>query len=302
MSGQLLMHVDGTRAPPGDSEATITDEPSVTADELLSDSPISNNGAPRRSATQRTLASALVRRRRRFAEAHQAVRAAISEANVALRSSPPATAPPRRSAWRKLLGWPRRSPEPLLFDRKWLASQNREHRSPSFREYERDQDLHSINTHPLFSGEYYLARNPDVARTGMSPLRHYVEYGWREGRDPHPYFANDWYLFKNPDVSAAGLNPLVHYLSQGWKEGRWPNPVFDPQAYLSRHPDVREAGVEPLTHYVRNGLAEDRDIPFDGHGSEWRSLVRVATRCSSLMDYLIHHPVEEGGTQAGASS
>lgn len=251
------------------------------------------------SATQRALASALTRRRLRFTEAHQAVRAAISEANAALRSNPPAAARRRRNPWRRLLDSARRSPEPLLFDREWIALQNREHCSLSFGQYEQDQALHSINTHPLFSGEYYLARNPDVARSGMSPLRHYAEHGWREGRDPHPYFSNDWYLFKNADVSAAGLNPLVHYLSQGWKEGRWPNPVFDPQAYLDLHPDVCEAGVEPLTHYVRNGLAEDREIPFEGHGSEWRSLVRVKTRCPSLIDYLIHHPVEEGGPQEG---
>lgn len=293
------MHVDGTPAAPGDSEATISGEPSVTADEVLRNAPVLSSRAPQ-SATQRALASALVRKRLRFTEAHQRVRAAISEANAALRSSPPAAAPRRRSAWRRLLGSARQSPEPLLFDKGWIALQNREHRSLSFGEYERNQDLHSINTHPLFSGEYYLARNPDVARTGISPLRHYVEHGWREGRDPHPYFSNDWYLFKNPDVSAAGLNPLVHYLSHGWKDGRRPNPVFDPEAYLAHYPDVREAGVEPLTHYVRNGLAEDREIPFACHGSEWRSLVRVETRCPSLMDYLIHHPVDESAKRPGA--
>ena len=295
------MHVDGTRAPPGDSEAKISDEPSAKAGGLSRRPPASSlsSRAPK-TATQRALESALVRRRRRFSEAHQAVHAAISEANTALKSNPPAAAPRRRSGWRRVLEWAGQTSEPLLFDAKWIASQNRRRRSPSFREYERKQDLHSISTHPLFSGEYYLARNPDVATTGMSPLRHYVERGWREGRDPHPYFSNDWYLFKNPEVSAAGANPLVHYLSQGWKEGRWPNPVFDPQAYLNHHPDVREAGVEPLSHYVRHGLAEDREIPFEGHGCEWRSLVRLKTRCPSLMDYLIHHPVEEGDKQAVA--
>lgn len=293
------MHVDGTRAPPGDSEAAISSEPSFTADDLLPNAPALSSRA-RQSATQRAFANALVRRRRRFTDAHQAVRAAISEAKAALSSSPPAAAPRRRGFWRRLFGSASKSPEPLLFDTKWIAFQTPERRSVSSREYERHRDLHSISTHPLFSGEYYLANNPDIASLGMSPLRHYVEHGWREGRDPHPYFSNDWYLFKNRDVGSAGVNPLVHYLSHGWKDGRRPNPVFDPHAYLNRHPDVRDAGMEPLTHYVRHGLAEDREIPFEGHGSEWRSLVRLETRCPSLMDYLLHHPVEDGGEQAGA--
>jgi len=33
---------------------------------------------------------------------------------------------------------------------------------------------------------YYLSANPDVAGTGIDPLRHFGENGAREGRSPHP--------------------------------------------------------------------------------------------------------------------
>ena len=54
----------------------------------------------------------------------------------------------------------------------------------------------------------------------MNPLVHYLSTGWREGRDPGPVFSGEWYLSRYPDVAVAGVNPLVHYLSTGWREGR----------------------------------------------------------------------------------
>ena len=54
---------------------------------------------------------------------------------------------------------------------------------------------------------WYLAQNPDIAeaiRAGMteSAKRHFVEYGYFEGRLPF-YIAVDerWYLLQNPDVA-----------------------------------------------------------------------------------------------------
>src|SRR3954452_17296338 len=40
----------------------------------------------------------------------------------------------------------------------------------------------------LFDEKYYLASYPDVSRTGMTPLYHYLQYGAREGRKPNPLF------------------------------------------------------------------------------------------------------------------
>ena len=36
----------------------------------------------------------------------------------------------------------------------------------------------------LFSADWYLARNPDVALAGLNPMQHYLRYGAAEGRDP----------------------------------------------------------------------------------------------------------------------
>ena len=71
-----------------------------------------------------------------------------------------------------------------------------------------------------FDSRYYLNNYPDVARSGTTPLIHYVFFGFREGRDPSALFSTNRYLASNPDVARAGVNPLLHYLLAGRSEGR----------------------------------------------------------------------------------
>ncbi len=59
---------------------------------------------------------------------------------------------------------------------------------------------------------WYLEMYADVAAAAMDPVRHYLEFGWREGRDPRPDFSTLGYLSRNEDVAHAGQNPLIHYL------------------------------------------------------------------------------------------
>jgi len=71
-------------------------------------------------------------------------------------------------------------------------------------------------------------------------------------------FDVDWYLAEYSDVAAAGLDPIKHYLNEGAKEGRNPSRLFDTIWYLTSYPDVVQAGMNPLLHYLRYGKAEDR--------------------------------------------
>src|SRR5262249_30587188 len=41
----------------------------------------------------------------------------------------------------------------------------------------------------LFDRNWYLVNNPDVAQSGLDPIKHYVRYGAREGRDPSASFS-----------------------------------------------------------------------------------------------------------------
>jgi hypothetical protein len=73
---------------------------------------------------------------------------------------------------------------------------------------------------PEFDAQFYLSAYPDVAAQGIDPLNHYMESGWREGRNPNARFSTTGYLLANPDVRAAGINPLVHFWEYGQTEGR----------------------------------------------------------------------------------
>ncbi|WP_182913790.1 glycosyltransferase [Sphingobium terrigena] len=178
-----------------------------------------------------------------------------------------------------------------LFDSHWLATQSADAVGVRLGRYLRDPSLWSLDPHPLFASSYYLRKNPDVAAEGVCPLRHYLEMGWREGRNPHPYFLNDWYLNQNRDLlTNLAVSPLEHYLEHGWREGRAPNPLFNPQAYLDRYPDVAQAGLEPLTHYIVYGRAEKREVPLSSVNPAWESLLTGTDRSLGLLDFMLDNP------------
>lgn len=158
-----------------------------------------------------------------------------------------------------------------------------------------------IDPSPIFSGSWYLSRNPDVASEGVNPFVHFLLHGQKQGRDPHPLFDVSWYVGhgrvlnvdrahalddflsggfregRNPhplfdcrwydesyrDFADKGINPLIDYLTVGAREGRDPHPLFDTCWYLTQNPDVEKSGCNPLIHYVLWGGRELRS-PFQG--------------------------------------
>ena len=126
-----------------------------------------------------------------------------------------------------------------------------------------------------FNTDYYLEQNPDVAEAGDNPLQHYLEFGWREGRDPNPVFDTSYYLEQNPDVAEAGVNPLQHYFEFGFLEGRIPSVTLDTSYYLEQNPDVAEAGVNAVQHYLEFGRLEGRNpnLVFDSFNRSEGALV-----------------------------
>jgi GT2 family glycosyltransferase/glycosyltransferase involved in cell wall biosynthesis len=99
---------------------------------------------------------------------------------------------------------------------------------------------------------WYRARHRDVASSGVDPLRHFIESGLNEWRDPNRWFDSAWYARQYPDVAASGANPLLHYLTEGAVQGRDPHPRFDAGWYREQHPD---AAGNPMLFHLRVGAA-----------------------------------------------
>jgi hypothetical protein len=149
----------------------------------------------------------------------------------------------------------------------------------------------------VFDADEYLLRNPDVAAAGVDPLDHYLQTGWRQGRNPNPFFQTRWYLLTYLDVMGSGVNPLVHYvdfgetdgywpcrvfhpawyaenndiplghgralahyLERGHSAGLWPNELFDPKRYIACNFDLQQKGVDAVLHYLADGHRESREI------------------------------------------
>jgi predicted HAD superfamily hydrolase len=85
------------------------------------------------------------------------------------------------------------------------------------------RDYWIIQRSGLFDPGYYLLAYPDCRLADIDPIKHFILYGWREGRNPSAGFDTTYYLKANPDVAQTGTNPLIHYIKFGRKEGRAPH-------------------------------------------------------------------------------
>lgn len=91
-----------------------------------------------------------------------------------------------------------------------------------------DADKQLIQQSELFDADWYCAEYSDVITLSMDPATHYLQLGWRLGRNPSSRFSSVDYLMANPDVARSNINPLLHYLQHGKAERR---PLIDPIKY-----------------------------------------------------------------------
>jgi hypothetical protein len=125
----------------------------------------------------------------------------------------------------------------------------------------------------LFDREWYLRTYPDVAAARTDPLRHFMKWGWREGRDPGPEFATSAYLKANRDVACAGMNPLLHYIEFGHSEGR----TISGRAPLFQREAVKAPAFAPPAPVARFPVASAPPV-------RWRRSCDLEQRRSDLVN------------------
>ncbi|ACA20523.1 glycosyl transferase family 2 [Methylobacterium sp. 4-46] len=75
-----------------------------------------------------------------------------------------------------------------------------------------------------FDRASYLTRYADVRQSGIDPVEHYVDFGWKEGRDPSEWFWTGFYREEQAPHLGDAVNPFYHYLTEGRPAGLLPNP------------------------------------------------------------------------------
>jgi len=138
-----------------------------------------------------------------------------------------------------------------------------------------ENDIQILRESGLFDEEYYRTNNLDLP-SGIDLLRHFVEWGAHECRDPHPLFMTSYYLKCQVDVANSfknhQINPAIHFLLYGVFENRKPHPLFDTDFYSKKYYDIIKHGINPLVDYLRYGVREQRicnavgHSPFDNYG------------------------------------
>jgi hypothetical protein len=111
------------------------------------------------------------------------------------------------------------------------------------------RELREMAGSGLFDAAWYQTTYPDVAPSGVDPLRHYALIGAAEGRDPGPRFSTEFYLEHNPDVSPSA-NSLLHYLHHGRRRGSKIAPSTVERQWLAVTLAERFPNLRPLPVYA----------------------------------------------------
>jgi hypothetical protein len=107
----------------------------------------------------------------------------------------------------------------LLEDRRWRALVEGAER-PGEPEPDYATDEYVVRQSSLFDADWYRATYPDIRGASVDPVRHYIEFGAAECRDPGPRFSTRDHLARHPELADSGENPLAHAVRTSSEVGR----------------------------------------------------------------------------------
>lgn len=81
-------------------------------------------------------------------------------------------------------------------------------------------DIEAIAASGLFDAAWYCRTQAPELSPNVDPIQHYLEQGAQAGLNPGPLFDGNWYKARYPEVEACGANPLLHYVQAGRNEHR----------------------------------------------------------------------------------
>ena len=128
---------------------------------------------------------------------------------------------------------------------------------------------------PAFDGDYYLRNQADVREARLDPLTHYIDHGWREGRNPTPLFDGAFYVRANEDVAFGGVTPFYHYLTEGRAQGRRGNPIGARLYSAMNAPsDAEWAAAHPAADIAESAVVVIIPV-YKGYGETLRAIHAV---------------------------
>lgn len=144
-----------------------------------------------------------------------------------------------------------------------------------------------------FDDTYYTETYADVSDPGFDRFSHFMEHGWREGRNASAAF--DTLYYRDVHLGGAAENPLLHFVDEGEALGLKTRPAAHDTSYL----EVQRAlcssyfadadfrawsgydGEDALGHYLREGWR--KAVP--------PSLLFDPARYVSQHCFILHHDI-----------
>lgn len=75
-----------------------------------------------------------------------------------------------------------------------------------------NENFRLLESSKVFNETFYLKENPDVARSGMKAIEHFLKHGWKEFRDPSSKFDMLKYYQDVFNLKHLDFNPLIHHI------------------------------------------------------------------------------------------
>lgn len=153
----------------------------------------------------------------------------------------------------------------------------------------RSKEYELIAKSEYFDKRWYLKTYPDVAAAKMDPVQHYLQYGWKEGRDPSPKFNTLEYLNANPSVKSLNINPLIH-IKQNKKQHKRKDIEFVSGDYSSKkYENIKDGFLD--TNTIKN-IIKSKNIKVVSFDIFDTLLLRPCINPTDIF-YLIHKKLED---------
>ena len=101
----------------------------------------------------------------------------------------------------------------------------------------------------LFDPVWYANQYPDFLRSGLSPEKHYAQFGVWEERSPSLMF--DTHAYIRTFGTRRGVPSIFDYLTEGDAAGKSPNMLFDTRWYRSTYGNRLRTHDHTILHYLR---------------------------------------------------
>ena len=121
----------------------------------------------------------------------------------------------------------------------------------------------------LFDDDYYRDSYEDVAFAAFDRFAHFMDYGWREGRNPSASFSTLYYRDKH--LGGEATNPLLHFVRKGQALGLATLPANDGE-YLDLQEDVSRSHFSESDYRRQSHYTGDNALRFYLE-SGWNTLV-----------------------------